>query len=373
LNATGTFLEKYIITVPEKLNKNRMRMKRILPFVILLFTGLQTLRSQGLSLNQLFTAASLPVSKCNHFIVQKGFSSAMVEKLEAVTTHSFEYKSRKKDTIRRNVIRFEGAGSVLLEYNTASKEEFDELRKDLAKDKFYLSEKSNLQTGPWVYQKKDVIVHASPCSADKEFYCLRVEKSILPQAKDVLFGEDLLSFNSHEQLAYIFGRGNVIKDLYYFSATEFSRCSVLFPHTDRQAVFIWNDEINDYGLSYLVLGGQVMLESNRNSDQMIPENSWVLKSNIKAGMNLRELRKINGKDFSFHSISSKFSGMVLPENTGNIDFKKEGIVLACMNCSDLGASASPIITADEAIAQDRRFFVFTILLYPPASLASIKK
>src|SRR5688572_24612855 len=152
-----------------------MRMKRILPFVILLFTGLQTLRSQGLSLNQLFTAASLPVSKCNHFIVQKGFSSAMVEKLEAVTTHSFEYKSRKKDSIRRNVIRFEGAGSVLLEYNTASKEEFDELRKDLAKDKFYISEKSNQQTGPWVYQKKDVIVHASTCSADNEFYCLRVE------------------------------------------------------------------------------------------------------------------------------------------------------------------------------------------------------
>lgn len=349
-------------------------MKKILPFVILLlFTGLQTLRSQGLSLNQLFTAASLPFSKCDNFIVQKGFGSALVEKLENVTTHSFEYRSRKnKDTIRRNVIRFEGAGPVLLEYNTASRQEFDELRKDLAKDKFYISEKSNQLAGPWVYQKKDIIVHASTCNADNEFYCLRVEKSNLPPAKDVLYGEDLLSFNSHEQLAYIFGRGNVMKDLYYFSAAEFSRCSVLFPHTDRQAVFIWNDEVNDYGLSYLVLGGQVMLESNRHSDKMIPENSWVLKSNIKAGMNLRELRKINGKDFSFHSISSKFSGMVLPENTGNINFKKEGIVLACMNCSDLGESANPIITADEAIAQDRRFFVFTILLYPPASLASVK-
>ena len=86
-------------------------------------------------------------------------------------------------------------------------------------------------------------------------------------------------------------------------------------------------------------------------------------------MNLRELRRLNGNDFSFYSVRSKYSGMVLPETAGNIDFKKEGVVLACMNCNDMGLADENVLTADEAIRAGRSFFVFSIMLYPTPPLA----
>ena len=72
----------------------------------------------------------------------------------------------------------------------------------------------------------------------------------------------------------------------------------------------------------------------------------------------------NGTKTTTTTLSSKDSGMILPSNTGKIDFEKEGIVLACMNCNDMDDKNKPLLTADEALADGRRFFVFTIMLYP---------
>ena len=58
--------------------------------------------------------------------------------------------------------------------------------------------------------------------------------------------------------------------------------------------------------------------------------------------------------------------MVLPASTGNIDFKREGVILACINCSDIEKSDKSTLSADEALAEGRNIFVFTIMLYPPS-------
>ena len=187
---------------------------------------------------------------------------------------------------------------------------------------------------------------------------------MLPGEREVEFANDLLRFNSHENLEYVFGRSNVKRDVYYFSEREFSRCSVLYPNTERQVVFIWKDEQNDYDLLYILVGGNLTAKELMNYNRHVAENNWKARSNVHAGMSLAELRKLNGADFSFYSASSPYSGMILPNQSGSIDFKKESIVLACLNCSDMKTSSRQTLSADTAMAEDRRFFVFTIMLYP---------
>ena len=343
-------------------------MKRLLPFVIIFFPGLISVNAQPLSVSNFLNAISLSVTKGEHYISQKGFELFARQQEEDTMSETYFYRGKRRrnlDTIDRKMERTVCKGGLSLSYSTSSEKEFIEFREQLHKEGFHTRSKHD-STNPVneIYQFRDLTAWIRELPEDDFKYHFRIEKKFLPLPRDIVYGEDLLAFDSHEQLEYIFGSSQVKKDLYYFSQNEFSRCSVLFPNTERQAVFIWQDEQNDRRLYYLVFGGQLMLESTKNDDRPVAENAWTLKSKVRAGMHLKELRLLNGTDFSFHSVNTKYSGMILPSNTGKIDFEKEGIVLACMNCNDMDDKNKPLLTADEALADGRRFFVFTIMLYP---------
>ena len=343
-------------------------MRLFLLFFLLFPTFLQVF-GQELSVNNLLTVATLPVAKTRSFITQKGYVLAGTSKQQDTVIQTYYFKGKNKknspDTIPRSLMHQTVNADMLIVYQTGCPREFGKLKRQLQEKGFWCHiDSCSPPSSDLLFQSRDMIVHASVQEGEDTLYAFQFQQKVLPQARDIHYAEDLLAFSSHENLVYIFGEKNVKKDLYYFSDKKFSRCSVLFPNTDRQAVFIWKDELNDYGLVYLVLGGQLMLESTKNYDLPVAENSWVLKSRLHAGMNLRELRRLNGMDFSFYTAGSKFSGMVLPVKSGNIDFRKESVVLACMNCNEADTAEKMTLSADEAIAEGKRLFVFTIMLYP---------
>jgi hypothetical protein len=129
-------------------------------------------------------------------------------------------------------------------------------------------------------------------------------------------------------------------------------------------VFIWADQENRCTISSLLFGGQLNLKSSLESGKYVAENNWVLKSGVHPGMSLLQLRILNGKDFSFYGGNSVTAGTVIPEDGGKLDFKKEEIVLGCLNCNDDKFNNARVITADESIDEGRVFFILSIALNP---------
>ncbi|HET9431399.1 MAG TPA: hypothetical protein VFO70_09485 [Chitinophagaceae bacterium] len=333
--------------------------------------------AQSLPLQNLLAATGHNSSRSENFITQKGFVAADNEYSEDTLIRTYYYKKRKKrhgaDSIHRLVKRFSVGEDVSISYQTSCMKEFETLQKQLKKEGFVWgrSPDTGPESLPLLYQFRDITVNVTGEMVDSlNMFNFLFKRKILPEGKDIIYAEDLLAFNSHENLVHVFGNSNTKKDIYYFTEKEFSRCTVLFPNTDRQAVFVWKDEKNDCVLSHLVLGGQLMVQSALEYDKHIAQNSWRLKSQVHAGMSLRELRRLNGLDFRFHNVSSNYSGMVLPVKSGKIDFQKEVVVLACLNCQDLTSQNTPPLSADQAIAEGRRFFVFTIMLSPPTAFVN---
>ena len=81
-------------------------------------------------------------------------------------------------------------------------------------------------------------------------------------------------------------------------------------------------------------------------------------------MSLFELRRLNENDFKFYGGNAANSGSVLQDNTGKLNFKRENIILGCINCNDKNFSAAAVINADDAIADEKILFVLTIALNP---------
>jgi hypothetical protein len=330
---------------------------------------------QVISVNNMLDVLSLSPARSEKYFVQKGFVSAGTSLLEDMRGQGYLYKGKNKrseaDTVKRSISRHYNETEVVVLYKTSSLLEFMTIKNELKEAGFVYN--TSADSGSVLYQKRDITVHAS-AQIDEEgnaSYNFRVQKKLLPAAKDIFYAEHLLDFTSHENIVHVFGENNVKKDVYYFSENEFSRCSVLFPNTDRQAVFIWTDEVNDCELSQILFGGQLTVQGALNFDHTVAENKWWLKSGVHAGMSLRELQQLNRGDFRFYGGNSAYTGLVIHDANAQLDFKNETVVLACLNCQNSRFSDTDVMSADEAIQDGRRFFVFSIILNPAsASIAT---
>ncbi|MFN2439233.1 MAG: hypothetical protein ABR503_08530, partial [Chitinophagaceae bacterium] len=81
----------------------------------------------------------------------------------------------------------------------------------------------------------------------------------------------------------VFGAANVKKDVFYYSATETNKCSIVFPNTNREVVFIWNDESNYRNTAFLVIGGNSKTNISANFNQQIEQNAWHSKQGVYSG------------------------------------------------------------------------------------------
>lgn len=309
-------------------------------------------------------ASSQTIEKFTEWAKKKNFYPAPAEVNGEM---NFTYKPGKKsiDKLPREITLFTGEKNLCFSYKTFAEKEFADMLGKLGKEGFKGNTQKKITGNENIFlQKNNFSIYITSKLIDSaKQYSFLLRKYALPGSNDIQFAEDLMKFNSHEMLSYYFGEKNVQKDFYYFQDNEISKCSVLFPHTARQAIFIWSDEENNCQLQKLFIGGDLK-SGNTTQDKTIGQNLWRSKSGLQAGMSIYQLRLLNEADFNFGGGKSAYTGLVFGNGEGKINFEKENIILGCINCYDDVFGNANIINCDDAIKEQRIMFIQTIILEP---------
>lgn len=318
---------------------------------------------------------TLSKSKFESFIVKKGFTSDGTDMIKdtVIANYIFVNTNNKGavDSNDRFLSWYLLKKDFQVTYKTTSLQEADKLKSGIFSNRQFRKIEWTLNPdSSFFLQKENVTILISKKKEHKkDVYCFTIAQKVLPEMKDIRYAEDLLVFDSHENLQFVFGKENVKKDIYYFSEKQVSKCSVLFPNTNRQVIFLWGDELNNYKLASILIGGTLRVQSAINFNEHLSPNVWTLRNGIHSGMSLQELQMLNGGSFKFYGFNSSYSGIVVPQNSGNIDFKKSGVILTCLNCNDASFLKQNIVDANDAIGDNRKLYVFTIFLLPETQMA----
>jgi hypothetical protein len=326
--------------------------------------------AQVFTASKLIDGAAVSKTKFESYISKQNFVGVGSDYKGDTIVREFKYrmygKGGKRDSVERSLTYFSTKEDFSFSFSTLSDAEGKRIIREFKKEGYYCNnEKDSLSAPVLLYQHNEFTVAVSKKAVDTLMeYAFLVRKQPLPKAKEIKFAEDLSVFNSHEYLRFYFGDENVKKDIYYLSDDKVGKCTVLFPNTSRQAVFLWEDEINNTGLSKIFIGGHLKTGSAVDYDQNIAENLWQLKSGVHPGMSLYTLRLLNDAAFNFYGGNNSKTGMIFTDSTGKLNFKRENIILGCMNCNENSFIRKAVINSDEALEAERILFVHTIILEP---------
>jgi hypothetical protein len=329
--------------------------------------------SQEFSAKDFLFASSVSSKKLESYLTKNNFlpGGSKFQDGNQVNIYRFlkpQKNKKKKDTlnIHRTIEIFRTKNNFSFTYQTSLKNEFDESLLELRESGFFCGNEKD--TTGILFQRKNITVLASTLrEGDDTLYSLVINQQELPLPETIQFAEDLLQFYSHEYLVSVFGGANVIKDLYYFSEKDVAKCSVLFPKTSRQAVFIWEDNANLCKPAYLIIGGNMNTGTISNYEGVIGENVWNSKAGIYSGMSLNSLMKLNGNSFKFYGKNSPSPYMIVPENTGTINFKTNRVVLGCLNPSGSRLLNNSTVSADEVESDNLGIYVYMMMILPSAN------
>ncbi len=158
------------------------------------------------------------------------------------------------DVNSRSLTRKAQAQKPYLQYQKLTAQEYERFRQSLLAEG-YLAGRKNTSVPIELFQKKDITITAAATEGEAgQRYLVSIEKRALPRVKDLRFAEDLLTFNSHQHLVVAFGAQNVHKDLFYKSDGTTANCSVIYPGSSREVVFLWQDTANFFQLDCLSMG-----------------------------------------------------------------------------------------------------------------------
>lgn len=329
-------------------------------------------RSQEFSVDELMSFSASPSRKFDSYISKKGFRPFDRSMQNDTIVQSWQQAQNNPDStqapILRKISRYQSGKQAYFSLQTSSKQEYLSAIAKLKQEGFFYGTAIANQDTVLVFQKTNYTVEASCFIEDSTlYYTLACKYQSTPSSRDITYGNDLVQFTSHELLAGFFGRSNVKSDVYYFSDKEISRCSVLFPNTTRQAVFIWKDEQNLRGLSQVIISGNFPTRVTAEFNQQMRENRWILDNGLHFNMRLDELVRLNGEDLAFYGKHSASPFMVLPQNKGNIDLANTTIVLDCINCGGSPMLDQKIVSASEALDRSLRLHVGMIILTPASA------
>ena len=245
-------------------------------------------------------------------------------------------------------------------YQTTWPQEDSVLKRNMETSGFRFQQASNEKKV--VYQRQNLCIEHSVLKRDTLlFYEFRLQRKILPKKKDLLFAEDLLELEAHEHLVEVFGKEAVKEEVFYFTESDSNKCSVLFPGSDREAVFIWKDETNLRELSFVVIGAVIDAKKN---DKVSGHNTWPSRQGVYCGMSLKELHALNTKSVRFYNWHTESAGYTTMDNKGVIDFGRIGIVLNCLNCSFLKIANKDVVDSDTALGEDQKVFISSLIFLP---------
>jgi hypothetical protein len=326
-------------------------------------------KGQSITVDDLLSLSSLSSKNIDNYLNKKGFVSTgkSLQNNLLGTTFSEIRKKKSKDTsgIVRSINCYSNDDADYFVLSTSSIQEYQKGNDRLKQAGFRVdSIQANSPAGAAVYKKNNITIAAnSVADEDIPIYIFSLKKRELPQADKIKHAEDLLEFDSHEYLVSYFGKRNVKEDVYNFSDKQLKKCSVLFPNTNQQATFIWEDEKTLSKISYILISGILPTASVMQFRSSVSENKWTLKNGIYSHITIRELLELNGTDFEFYGKNSEFSYMVSPESTGSINFKKTGLILGCFDCSSLLLNQKKI-SAMDAIGKSLDLYVVYIMIMP---------
>lgn len=332
---------------------------------------------QTVTINDMVAVTSLTDKKLSGYMTKLGFvQTARNMDDGAIITEFFHSKKDPSDTVIRYFSGYKKGKITGSMYETSSFEEFQVVLKGLRpfgfisgnalQDSLLRLDSTRIDSASF-FQKEDMTIRTKEeMRDDVKVFKVALEKRPVPSPSTVRYAEDLLSFDSHESLVALFGASNVKRDLYHFSETDSSRCSVLFPNSNRQAIFIWEDQPNDRVIGFLMIGGGLRAEGSSSFNQSVALNTWRSYSGLYTGMRLPEIIRVNERDFDFYGRSSEFAFMIAPEQKqkGNIDFKKTGVSLGCFNCTGTPLINKEIVSAEAAIDAGLQLYILSIVLLP---------
>jgi len=319
--------------------------------------------AQSFQLKDLIDFTAFSVQKFDAHISKKEYRRDYYSPKETGNVYNYLQRQKLKENPERTISIQEENDRTIVCYQTSSEAEFNKLKNQINNQGFKSYEDKT--TDGEVFQKDIFLINTSIEIKDSTtlFTCL-LERKELPKSKDITYAEDLLSVSSHEYLCLLFGDANVKKDVFYYSPTETNRCSILFPNTNREIVFIWNDEPNYRKTAFLIIGGNSKTNSSSNFNQQVEQNAWRSRQGVYPGMSLAELQILNGKELRFYSWHLDQAGMLAPKNTGQIDFARINIVLNCLNCIESGFQQVSIIDSKNAILENSKIYVSTMIILP---------
>jgi len=308
--------------------------------------------------------------KIDQFLSKKGFARGVSGAAGDFPIYAFQPKlnsKRKKDkNILRSIEKIQKGKNHSLVFRTSSFRECMALKRKLKKEGFAGNDTTNAEDIPLQFRKKNIIVLVNTVTENTDtLYSFNFHLKELPSPESINYANDLLQFTSHNDLAAVFGASNVKKDLYFFDKKEIKSCSVLFPHSDRQAVFIWEDDSTSSGLVSLVIGGSLQIESDINYTSTVAQNNWTLTNGIHCNMGLKELLAMHGNDMKFYGRQSGLFMSIIPQNTGTIDLRGLTIILGCHNCTGTKLLDFATVSAEDALTHGLGMFVIMVMLSPP--------
>lgn len=325
------------------------------------------LYAQSFSVDDLMTLSTLSPKKFDKYMSEKGYVSAGKRLQDDAMAFTFleKRKAQPGDSVfeNRNVGLYKKDDEYCFAFNTSSLKEYEEGLHRLMSSGLFYGENKDTSQSPFFFQRKNLRIYVSTAIEDGiPVYSFVLKRKQLPTL--VNFAEDLLGFDSHEYLISYFGEENVQRDVYYFSEKKVKKCSVLFGNSNRQVVFVWEDENNLCDLSYILISGIIPTENSVPFNDNISRNKWPFKCGIYSGMNIRDLLSLNGNDFTFYGYDSEFALMVDPSNTGNIDFKTVGIMLSSLDGANPALLKRAKVSAEQAVENRIALHVFYIMLKP---------
>jgi hypothetical protein len=323
---------------------------------------------QSLTISDVLNLSTIPSKSIDNYLGKKGFVLAgNSTQYDDAAIHFMQKRKTKKDdvdSIVRTVDLYKKEDCYFFILNTSSALEYTAGCAWLKKHEFFSgSNPDSTPTAPHLFQRRNYTVNTSQIITEEDTaYQFKVCKRVLPEGKDVQYAEDLLRFDSHEYLVSFFGPQNVKKDFYYFSENELKKCSVLFPNTNEQAIFIWNDEENYNNLAYVLISGILPTMSAVQYTGFVSQNKWVSKTGLYSGMSLTDLVRTNKGDANFFGRNSEFSFLIDPQSKGEIDFKKCGVMLGCVGCGGGDFLEKEKISSLAAVERNLQLYIFYLMI-----------
>ena len=344
-------------------------MKKTLQIYILLFFAVTQVHSQSFDVSDLISMISVSTKEVNHFMYKRGFvyvSGREDANLFLANFTGKPPKKRKSAQSKQSLEFLNKGGARYISFHTSSLEDFKKGEAKLVKTGFFYNTRADMAKDTFMlFQKRNISVEANISTKDSVTeYSFSLEQKEMPDITNIKYAEDLLVFDSHEYLVSFFGEQNVKKDLYYFTEKELKKCSVLFGGSNRQVVFVWNDQNNLNKLAYILVSNIMPTVDAKHTSDPVSKNEWKLHNGMYPGMSIKELIKLNENDFEVYGNQSELAYMVKPGGNGKIDFRKTAVMFNCRGCNNDSHFDSPEIRARDIVRQEFPMYVFDIILYP---------